>query len=89
MGTKFTQKVETVIGLTVLMAAILGFILLILTSLPKAQEVEQRARVLKEIPRDFFSSEITQKIRQLDVPQGVPVEVNPGNIGRANVFESF
>lgn len=89
MGTKFTYKVETIIGLTALLAAILGFLLMILIGLPKANEVEQKAQVLREIPRDFFSSEITQQIRQLDVPQGVPVEVNPNNIGRTNVFERF
>jgi len=86
----FTNKLETYVGIALLMIAVLGFIFSILTNLPKEAQVSQIAHPLKVIPRDLFSSqnEINKTITGLNTPGGVPVTVSPGALGRGNVFQN-
>jgi len=91
MPSRFTERFETILGVGLLLVAVLGFILMILLSLPRADEVKNKAKILREIPQDLFSSSnpINQQINELKVPGGVPVSVDPGTLGRSNVFENF
>jgi len=86
----FTSRLETYIGVALLLIAIVGFIFSILTSLPTKTKVDAAASPLKEIPRDLFSSQndINKLITGLNTPSGVPVTVAPGSLGRTNVFEN-
>ena len=81
---------ETYIGVALLLITVLGFLFLILTSLPTGKQVAEVANPLPPIPRDLFSSDnkLNQAIRALHSPSGVPVTVNPGELGRGNVFEN-
>lgn len=90
MHSKFTNKLETYIGLSLLLIAVLGFIFSVLTSLPKKEQVDEVARPLQEIPRDLFSSEnpLNKAVGALSTPSGVPVTVDPGNLGKSNVFSN-
>lgn len=90
MRARFTNRLETYIGIALLMIAVLGFLFSILTSLPNAKQVEQVARPLPEIPRDLFSSsnELNKTIQSLHAPSGVPVTISPTELGRSNVFEN-
>lgn len=85
------MKLESVIGVGLLLIAVVGFLLSVILSLPKKDEVNKIANPLPEIPRDLFSSDnqLTNSVRLLNKPNGVPVVVNPSTIGRSNVFESF
>jgi hypothetical protein len=85
------QRLETFIGIGLLLVAVLGFIFSLITGLPNQDQVKAQAKPIPEIPRDFFSSDnpVANKIRELNVPAGVPVTVDPGNLGRTNVFENF
>jgi len=91
MRSQFSDRFETFLGIGLLLVAVLGFILMIILNLPRADEVNQRAKLLKEIPEDLFSGSnpVNQQIQSLNVPNGVPVEVDPNNLGRSNVFENF
>ncbi|MEX0594542.1 MAG: hypothetical protein WD157_00350 [Patescibacteria group bacterium] len=84
-------KFESMIGIGLLVIAILGFILSVILSLPKSEQVQGRAQTLPEIPRDLFSSdnELTQQIRRLVSPSNIPVKAKQSNLGRKNVFENF
>lgn len=84
------SQFETYAGITLMLVAVLGFVFMILTSLPTATKVNAQAKPLKEIPRDLFSSEndINKMIRVLNTPAGVPVTVNPATLGRTNIFEN-
>ena len=90
MHGRFTNRLETYIGIALLLIAVLGFLFSILTNLPKADQVKAVAHPLKEIPRDMFTgSNATNKIIQdLDSPKGIPVTVSPGDLGRSNIFEN-
>lgn len=83
------DRVETFVGIGLLLLVILGFILLLVTNLPTSSDVEARAKLLKPVPSEIFdgSSEINQKIRRLTVPSGVPVEVSGGSLGKTDVFK--
>ena len=84
-------KFESFIGIGILTLAILGFILTVILSLPKTEQVSSRAETLKPIPSDLFSSdnEVTKKIKALIVPTNIPVKANEANLGRGNVFENY
>lgn len=84
-------KLETVVGVGLLIVAVVGFMLSVLLSLPEQEQVDALAQPLTEIPRDLFSSdnELTKKVRSLSTPNGVPVSVDPATVGRTNVFENF
>lgn len=86
-----STRLQTYIGIGLLVVAILAFFLTLLTSLPKPDQVSATAKPLREIPQDLFSSDnpITQEINKLNVPTNVPVAVDPNTIGRPNVFENF
>lgn len=90
MRARFTSRLETYIGIALLLIAVLGFLFSILTSLPNAKQVNQVARPLQQIPRDLFSSsnELNKTIQSLHAPGGVPVTVSPTELGRSNVFEN-
>jgi hypothetical protein len=78
------------IGLALLVLAVLGFILSLVTNLPKSADVAAQAQPLEVLPRDFFSgNQTTEEIRKLNVPNGVPVNLDANNLGRSNVFESY
>lgn len=89
--TDTNSKLETVIGVALLLAAVLGFLLMIVLQLPKDEAVQAQARPLPILPRDFFSAEneVTEQVKKLTVPSGVPVTVDQGKLGRSNVFEGF
>ncbi len=91
MSKHSNNRLETYIGISLLLIAVLGFIFLILTSLPNAKQVGQVARPLPKIPRDLFSSsnELNKTIQSLRSPRGVPVTISPTELGRGNVFENL
>lgn len=84
-------KFESILGMGLLTLAILGFILSVILSLPKDEQVIGRAETLPSIPGDLFSkdNELTQAIQSLTIPTNIPVKPNQANIGRGNVFESY
>ena len=84
-------KFESMLGAGLLTIAVLGFILSIILSLPKSDQVSSRADTLPVIPGNLFSddNELTKTIRSLVVPSNIPVKPNQSNIGRVNVFESY
>lgn len=84
-------KIQTFIGVGLLVIAVLAFLFTFLTSLPEKEAIDARANDLTEIPRNMFASdnEIAEKIRQLNLPTNLPVVVDPSNIGRSNAFENF
>ncbi len=86
-----SSRLQTYIGVGLLVVAILAFFLTLLSSLPKTPEITAEAKPLREIPSDLFSSDhpVTKKINALSVPSNVPVGVDPNSIGRANVFENY
>lgn len=86
-----SKKIEGYIGLALLLLTILGFLLSLLMGLPKDAKVNVQANPLRVIPRDFFSAdnEVTQKVKQLNVPSGVPVTVDPSTLGRGSVFDRY
>jgi len=91
MRSQSTNRLETYIGIALLLIAVLSFVFMLLTSLPNAKQVGESSKPLPEIPRDLFSSsnELNNAIKSLHTPDGVPVTVNPGNLGRSNVFENY
>lgn len=85
-----SHRIQTFVGLAVLLIAVLGFILLLVTRLPDQNEVGAQAKTLEILPRDFFSGNaVTEEIRKLNVPSGVPVNLDANNVGRSNVFERY
>lgn len=90
MRPRFTARLETYIGISLLLIAVIGFLFAILTSLPSEREVNQVAKPLRQIPRDLFSSdnELNKMIQTLHSPDGVPITINPSDLGRSNVFEN-
>jgi hypothetical protein len=90
MGTKYAAKVQTLIGLALLAIAVLGFVVSLIVSLPRQDDIAARAQPLEELPRDFFSDNpTTSAVRDLKIPGGVPVDLDANNLGRPNVFESY
>lgn len=84
------HRLQSFIGLAVLVIAVLGFVVLLVTNLPKDDEVAARAEPLEVLPRDFFSGNaVTEQVRKLTVPNGVPVNLDANNLGRTNVFERY
>lgn len=90
MKNNFSNRLETYVGIALLLVAVLGFLFMILTSLPNQTQVSQIAKPLKQIPRDLFSSQndLNKMIQGLNTPNGVPVTVDPSTLGRTNVFEN-
>lgn len=90
MRGRFTSRLETYIGIAMLLIAVLGFLFLILTSLPTEKEVAEVADPLPEIPRTLFSStnELNKMVQELHSPGGVPVTIEPTQLGRSNIFEN-
>ena len=90
MRGRFTNRLETYIGIALLLIAVLGFLFSILTNLPKDKQVSEVAHPLPEIPRDLFSSsnELNKVIQGLNSPGGIPVTVKSGDLGRSNIFEN-
>lgn len=91
MPSRFSQRLETYVGIALLLVAVLGFILSILSSLPDQEAVNAKANVLEEIPRNMFDSQNPQNqlLQKLNTPSGVPVTVDPNTLGRSSVFENF
>lgn len=85
------KKIEGYIGLALLLLTILGFLLSLLTGLPRDAKVNAQANPLRVIPRDFFSAEneVTRKVKELNVVSGVPVTIDPSSVGRGNVFDRY
>lgn len=90
MPSRFTNRLETYIGIALLLIAVLGFVFSVLVSLPRDEQVKSVAKPLKEIPRDLFSSqnELNKMIGGLSTPGGVPVTVDPTQLGKNNAFGS-
>lgn len=90
MRGRFTNRLETYIGIALLLITVLGFLFLILTNLPTGKRVSQIAKPLPQIPRDLFSSgnDLNKMIQSLHTPNGVPVTINPADLGRNNIFEN-
>lgn len=91
MNGGFSKRLETYVGVALLLIAVLGFIVSILLQLPKSEKVTELAKPLQVIPRDMFSSqgELNQLVQKLNTPGGVPVVVDPNSLGRSNVFQNF
>lgn len=90
MGSTYANRIQTFIGLALLLITVLGFVLSLVLQLPKQNVVAERAQTLDIIPRDFFSTNATtEEIRKLSIPNGVPVNLDSNNLGRSNVFESY
>ncbi|HSX42144.1 MAG TPA: hypothetical protein VLE93_02215 [Candidatus Saccharimonadales bacterium] len=85
------SKIETWIGIGLLIIVIVAFILELIFSLPKGAAVTAKARVVPTIPRDLFASTnpLNKQVSQLNVPSNVPVNVQPSEVGRDNVFAGF
>lgn len=85
------NKLETWIGITLLLIVIIAFILEIIFNLPKKTDVTAKAQVVPTIPRDLFSSSspLNKKVGELSVPTNVPVTVGGDEVGRDNVFANF
>ena len=88
MHSRFTSRLETYIGVALLLIAVLGFVFSVLANLPRDEQVKSIAKPLKEIPRDLFSSqnELNKMIGGLNTPSGVPVTVDPTQLGKNNAF---
>ncbi len=86
-----TNKIETWVGIGLLIIVIVAFILEIIFSLPKDPAITAKAQVIPTIPRDLFSATnpLNKKVGQLNVPSNVPVTVGNNEIGRDNVFATF
>lgn len=84
-------KLDTIIGVGLLIITVLGFLISVIVQLPKKEQIDQVAQPLPTIPANMFSSdnELTKAVRALSKPNGVPVIVDPSTIGRTNVFENF
>jgi len=84
-------KFESLIGVSLLALAIVGFILIVILNLPKSDQVQGRAQTLPEIPGDLFSpgNEFTNQIKSLSSPKNIPVSASQSDLGRKNVFENF
>lgn len=90
MGSHYAHRVQTLIGLALLLIAVLGFIVSLVTHLPKKTDIAAMAKPLEVLPRDFFSGNaVTEEVRKLTVPNGVPVNLDANNLGRSNVFERY
>lgn len=84
------NRLQTFIGLALLIISVLGFIVALVSNLPKDEDVAARSTPLEVLPRDFFSGNATtEAVRKLSVPSGVPVNLDANNLGRSNVFERF
>lgn len=84
------HRLQSFIGLAVLIIAVLGFIVSLVANLPKSDEVAAKSNPLEVLPRDFFSGNaVTEQVRKLSVPNGVPVNLDANNLGRTNVFERY
>lgn len=84
------NRLQTFVGLALLIISVLGFIVSLVSNLPKDEEVAAKATPLEILPRDFFSGNaVTEEVRKLSVPNGVPVNLDANNLGRSNVFERF
>jgi hypothetical protein len=84
------HRLQSMVGLALLVIAVLGFIVSLVTNLPKDTEVAAQAQPLQVLPRDFFSGNaVAEQVRKLSVPNGVPVNLDANNLGRSNVFERY
>lgn len=86
-----TNKIESFIGIALLIIVIVAFVTEIIFQLPKSTEVQSRAQTIPAIPQDLFSasSPINKQIQQLTVPANAPVTVGGGDVGRGNVFTNY
>ncbi|MEK7548599.1 MAG: hypothetical protein AAB499_01720 [Patescibacteria group bacterium] len=91
MNARLIAKIELIVGAVLTLSAIVGFLFIVVLNLPRASQVAENSRPLPKIPEKFFSPEnpVMAKIGQLVVPSGVPVKVEPGNLGRENVFKNY
>jgi len=91
MQGRFTSRLESYIGIALLLLAVLGFLFSVLTALPDKTEVAAKANTLKEIPRDMFSNDndLIKSVKKLNTPGGIPVTVNPDTLGKTSVFGNF
>ena len=89
MGNRFMDRVETFVGVGLLLLVILGFILMLISNLPTSSDVAARTHLLKAVPNDIFdgSNETNKKIRKLTVPSLVPVQLDSRNLGKSNIFQ--
>jgi hypothetical protein len=85
------NKLQSILGLGLTIIVVLAFVLMVVLNLPNKDKIDQTAKPIQNLPTDFLSdsSPLMRKIKGLNVPAGVPVDVNSGNVGRTNIFESF
>jgi len=85
-----SKKLELLFGWVILIGVIVGFGLGILWARPTDQEVNTfvTARI-QPVPANVLNSDVAQKINTLERNGAVPVEVVPGEVGRANPFAPF
>lgn len=84
-------KITLYVGLIIVIFTVLGFIFLVIRELPTDQEISSTAKPLQNLPSNFFQPDfpLNSQIRELNVPGGVPVQLNQQNLGRSNVFLNF
>lgn len=85
------ERVNTIVGVGLVILAIVAFLVMIIVNLPHDAQVSQLANPLPSIPQNMFadSNPLIQSIKGLSVPANVPVTVTNNNLGRDNAFEGF
>ncbi len=84
------KKIEILFGWVILIGVIVGFGIGILWARPTEAEVNKFVTTeIQPVPADVLNSQVAQKIKTLERNGAVPVEVAPGDIGRANPFAPF
>jgi hypothetical protein len=84
-------KLETYIGIGLVVIAIVAFLFVFVSDLPSNSQVNQQAQTLPTIPDNMFASSnpLVSKLNSLSIPTGTPVVISPTSIGRGNVFQSY
>lgn len=86
------DKAETIIGMSLLVLAVLGFILSVTLALPRNDAaVNAIAKPIPTISDNFFTdaNPITKQLNALTKPPGIPVTVDPSNLSRPNAFQKY
>lgn len=85
------NKLQTILGIGLITLSVLGFVLMVILSIPSETKIAENSKPLQNMSADFLSDSnpTIKRLNNLKVSGGVPVTVNQGNLGRGNVFEGF
>ena len=85
-----TQKIETIVGVSALLAVVIIFLVFLFNSLPKDAQVNAVAKPIPPLSEDIFKpNDLSNKIGDLSVPSGLPITISPSNLGRDNAFKKL